>query len=291
MDKYILSIDQGTTSCRAMLYDRNGQLCYSKSKEFKQIYPKPGWVEHDPMEIWETQLYVIKSLLKEHDIPAKSIATIGISNQRETVVIWEKASGQAIGNAIVWQCRRTAPICEDLKERGLEKEIYDKTGLVIDPYFSASKLKWILDKDPGLRDRAKRGELLAGTIDSWLIWQMTRGKAHVTDYTNASRTMLFNIKDLCWDDDLIELFDIPKAILPEIRPSVGHFGYLDPMFLGQEIPICGVAGDQQAALFGQACFNSGDVKNTYGTGCFVLMNTGNKLVRSNHKLLSTIAWE
>ncbi len=290
MDKYILSIDQGTTSCRAMLYDRNGQLCYSKSKEFKQIYPKPGWVEHDPMEIWETQLYVIKSLLKEHDIPAKSIATIGISNQRETVVIWEKASGQAIGNAIVWQCRRTAPICEDLKERGLEKEIYDKTGLVIDPYFSASKLKWILDKDPGLRDRAKRGELLAGTIDSWLIWQMTRGKAHVTDYTNASRTMLFNIKDLCWDDDLIELFDIPKAILPEIRPSVGHFGYLDPMFLGQEIPICGVAGDQQAALFGQACFNSGDVKNTYGTGCFILMNTGNKLVRSNHKLLSTIAW-
>ncbi|HOB19255.1 MAG TPA: glycerol kinase GlpK [Candidatus Atribacteria bacterium] len=290
MEKYVLALDQGTTSCRAVLYDRQGRIAGSKAKEFRQIYPKPGWVEHDPEEIWECQLGVMRSLLKEKDIPAEHIEAIGITNQRETVVVWEKATGRPVTNAIVWQCRRTASICEELKQQGLADMIHKKTGLVIDAYFSGTKLKWILDENPGLRQRAYKGEILAGTIDTWLIWNLTGGASHVTDYSNASRTMLYNIRDLCWDEDLLRILDIPAAILPQVKPSSGLLGVLDPGILGAEIPITGVAGDQQSALFGQACFNKGDVKNTYGTGCFLLMNTGRDIVYSSHNLLTTIAW-
>lgn len=290
MEKYILALDQGTTSCRAVLYDRQGQIAGSRAKEFRQVYPKPGWVEHDPVEIWECQLGVMRDLLKEKSISAEQIEAVGITNQRETVVVWEKATGRPVTNAIVWQCRRTASICEELKQRGLADMIHKKTGLVIDAYFSGTKLKWILDESPGLRQRAYNGEILAGTIDTWLIWNLTGGTSHVTDYSNASRTMLYNIRDLCWDEDLLRILDIPAAILPQVKPSSCLLGVLDPSILGVEIPITGTAGDQQAALFGQACFNRGDVKNTYGTGCFLLMNTGGDIVYSSHGLLTTIAW-
>ena len=290
MGKYILALDQGTTSCRAILFDRKGSIVGSASKEFQQIYPKPGWVEHDPMEILHCQLHVIHSVLEEYKVSANQIATIGITNQRETVVVWDRHTGKPIGNAVVWQCRRTASICEELKQQGMADMIQQKTGLIIDAYFSGTKIKWILDQHPGLREKASRGDIIAGTIDTWLIWNLTGGKSHVTDYTNASRTMIYNINELCWDEDLLQMLDIPAVMLPEVRSSSGYFGVLDPSVLGVEIPITGVAGDQQSALFGQACFESGAVKNTYGTGCFLLMNTGDKGIMSTHNLLTTIAW-
>ncbi|MGI6141163.1 MAG: glycerol kinase GlpK [Caldicoprobacterales bacterium] len=290
MNKVILALDQGTTSCRAILFDSLGKIIGSASKEFRQIYPQPGWVEHDPEEVWQCQLDVIRRVLGSNNMDVGEIAAIGITNQRETVVVWDRNTGKPIGNAIVWQCRRTADICEDLKTKGLEAVIRQKTGLVIDAYFSGSKIKWILDRYPGLRERAQRGEILAGTMDTWLIWNLTGGSSHVTDYSNASRTMIYNIHELCWDDELLNILDIPKAMLPEVKPSSGYFGSTIPELLGDAIPITGAAGDQQAALFGQACFEAGTVKNTYGTGCFLLMNTGDKKILSSHNLLTTIAW-
>lgn len=290
MSKTILALDQGTTSCRAILFDGYGHMIGSASKEFRQIYPQPGWVEHDPVEVWECQLEVIHRVLKDYNVDVNEIAAIGITNQRETIVVWERETGKPIGNAIVWQCRRTANICQDLKARGLEEVIRKKTGLVIDAYFSATKIKWILDKYPGLRKRAQKGEVLAGTMDTWLIWNLTGGRIHATDYSNASRTMLYNIHELCWDEELLNLLDIPKAMLPEVRPSSGYYGKTRAGLIDKEIPITGVAGDQQSALFGQACFEIGAAKNTYGTGCFLLMNTGEKQIMSSHNLLTTIAW-
>lgn len=289
--KYIMALDQGTTSSRAILFDVNGNLVASAQKEFTQIYPKAGWVEHNPMEIWGSQSGVIREVIEASFIKPDEIAAIGVTNQRETTVVWEKSTGKPIYNAIVWQCRRTSEICEKLKEQGYEPSIKDKTGLIIDAYFSATKIKWILDNVEGAREKADRGELLFGTIDTWLIWNLTRGKVHVTDYSNASRTMLFNINELQWDEDILKILDIPKSMLPEVRSSSEIYGYTDSeMLAGAEIPIAGCAGDQQAALFGQTCFNKGDVKNTYGTGCFLLMNTGDKLVKSKHGLVTTIAW-
>ena len=290
MKNLILALDQGTTSCRAILFDRQGTMIGSSSLEFRQIYPQPGWVEHDPEEIWQCQLEVIYRVLKEQNRRAEEIAAIGITNQRETVVLWERDTGKPIGNAIVWQCRRTASICEALKAKGLEDTIRGKTGLVIDAYFSGTKIKWLLDRNPDLRERAKRGEILAGTMDTWLIWKLTGGISHVTDYSNASRTMMYNIHELCWDEDLLNVLDIPAAMLPKVKSTSGHFGTTLPELLGEPIPITGAAGDQQSALFGQACFDIGSVKNTYGTGCFLLMNTGEKAVLSQNKLLTTIAW-
>jgi glycerol kinase len=290
MGKMILALDQGTTSCRAILFDGNGRMIGSSSKEFRQIYPRPGWVEHDPEEILQSQLDVISKALKENNAGADDIAAIGITNQRETVVLWDRNTGKPIGNAIVWQCRRTAGICEQLKAEGLEEMIRSKTGLVIDAYFSGTKIKWILDQNPGLRERARRGEILAGTMDSWLIWNLTGGTRHVTDYSNASRTMLYNIHELDWDEELLDILDIPLPMLPEVKPSSGYLGSTDISLLGREIPITGAAGDQQSALFGQACFDTGTAKNTYGTGCFLLMNTGGKAVLSSNNLLTTIAW-
>ena len=290
MKKNILALDQGTTSCRAILFNDRGEMIGSSSMEFRQIYPKPGWVEHDPEEIWQCQLEVIRKVLMEHNMTPDDIAAIGITNQRETVVVWDRATGKPVCNAIVWQCRRTAHICEELKARGLEDVIRKKTGLVIDAYFSGTKIKWILDQHPGLRERAQRGEVLAGTIDTWLIWNLTGGTSHVTDYSNASRTMIYNIHELCWDEELLNILDIPPAMLPEVKPSSGFLGTTRPELLGGEIPITGTAGDQQSALFGQACYSVGAAKNTYGTGCFLLMNTGDKGILSSHKLLTTIAW-
>jgi glycerol kinase len=290
LKKYVLALDQGTTSCRAILFDRQGSVVGSASKEFRQIYPQPGWVEHDPLEIWQCQLEVIHTVLKKFNASAEDIAAIGITNQRETVVVWDRHTGQPVGNAVVWQCRRTASICEDLKQRGLGEMIQQKTGLIIDAYFSGTKIKWILDQHPGLREKAKQGDILAGTIDTWLIWKLTGGKSHVTDYSNASRTMIYNIRDLCWDEELLRLLDIPSAMLPEVKPSSGYLGTADAGLIGVEIPITGAAGDQQSALFGQACFEKGAAKNTYGTGCFLLMNTGDKGIKSSHGLLTTIAW-
>jgi glycerol kinase len=290
MKKYILALDQGTTSCRAILFDRDCNIIGASAKEFRQIYPQPGWVEHDPTEIWQCQLDVIKKVLKDHHIAATEIAAIGITNQRETIVVWEAHTGKPIGNAVVWQCRRTADICEELKAKGLEEKIRQKTGLVIDAYFSGTKIKWILDQNPGLRERAKKGEILAGTMDTWLIWNLTGGKSHVTDYSNASRTMLYNIRELCWDQEMLDILDIPRSMLPQVKASSGHLGTTQASLLGEAIPITGTAGDQQSALFGQACFNSGDVKNTYGTGCFLLMNIGENAILSSHNLLTTIAW-
>ncbi len=261
----------------------------SSSKEFQQIYPQPGWVEHDPEEVWQCQLEVMRRVLKENNTAPEEVAAIGITNQRETVVVWEKDTGRPVGNAIVWQCRRTAGICQDLKAGGYEETIRMKTGLVVDAYFSGTKIKWILDRYPGLRERAQKGEILAGTMDTWLIWNLTGGK-HVTDYSNASRTMLYNIHELCWDEELLNLLDIPKAMLPEVKPSSGYYGSARSELLGAEIPITGAAGDQQSALFGQVCFETGAAKNTYGTGCFLLMNTGEKKIISSHNLLTTIAW-
>ncbi|MBB6218859.1 glycerol kinase [Anaerosolibacter carboniphilus] len=291
MGKYVLALDQGTTSSRAIIFDHNGKSVGVAQKEFTQIYPKPGWVEHDPMEIWGTQSGVAREVLETTGIRPQDIAAIGITNQRETTVVWDKNTGKPVYNAIVWQCRRTAGICDDLKARGLESYIRENTGLVVDAYFSGTKVKWILDNVEGAREKAENGELLFGNVDTWLIWNLTRGKVHVTDYSNASRTMLFNIKELKWDEKILAELGIPASMLPEVKPSSYQYGVTDPQtFGGAEIPIAGDAGDQQAALFGQACFEPGMAKNTYGTGCFMLMNTGEKLVPSNNGLLTTIAW-
>ena len=289
-EKYVVALDQGTTSCRTIIFDSLGRTVAQVSREFMQIYPEPGWVEHDAMEIWECQLSTLKEALANNNISPDRIASIGITNQRETLVVWNRNTGKPIYNAIVWQCRRTANICDELKQKGMEDIIYKKTGLVIDAYFSATKLYWILNQVPGARAMAVGGELLAGTIDTWLIWNLTGGKVHATDYSNASRTMLFNINDMCWDDDLLETLEIPVKMLPQVKDSSGYFGSLDKALLGHEIPITGVAGDQHAALFGQACFEKGMVKNTYGTGCFILMNTGEERKFSTNNLLTTIAW-
>tara|TARA_Y100000588_G_C14206154_1_gene904757 strand:- start:190 stop:1689 length:1500 start_codon:yes stop_codon:yes gene_type:complete len=289
--KYILALDQGTTSSRAIIFDKAGSIVKTAQKEFTQIYPKAGWVEHDPMEIWGTQSGVAREVLETAGISPSEIAAIGITNQRETTVVWDKTTGKPVYNAIVWQCRRTASICDGLKAAGHEEYIRANTGLVVDAYFSGTKVKWILDNVEGAREKAEAGNLLFGTVDSWLIWNLTRGKNHVTDYTNASRTMLYNIKDLKWDDKILEAMTVPASMLPEVKPSSEIYGVTDPQtFGGAEIPIAGIAGDQQAALFGQACYGEGMVKNTYGTGCFMLMNTGEKMVPSKNGLLTTIAW-
>ena len=288
--KYILALDQGTTSSRAIIYDFEGQIVKIAQKEFTQIYPKAGWVEHDPMEIWGSQSGVVSEILAMTGIKAEQIVAIGTTNQRETTVVWERKTGKPVYNAIVWQCRRTSSICDELKARGLENYIRDNTGLVLDAYFSATKVKWILDNVEGARQQAKNGELLFGNIDTWLIWNLTRGKVHVTDYSNASRTMLYNIKDLKWDEKILKELGIPASMLPEVKPSSAVYGNTDARIFGAEIPIAGDAGDQQAALFGQACYSPGMAKNTYGTGCFMLMLTGDKLVHSQNGLLTTIAW-
>lgn len=290
MSKYIMALDQGTTSSRAIIFDNGGNIVSTAQKEFTQIYPKAGWVEHDPLEIWETQSAVAREVLDKSGIGACDIAAIGITNQRETTVVWDKETGRPIYNAVVWQCRRTAPICDALKEKGLEASIREKTGLVADAYFSGTKIKWILDNVVGARERAERGELLFGNIDTWLIWNLSGGKVHITDYSNASRTMLYNIRALKWDEDILKELQIPAAMLPEVKPSSCVYGYTEKELFGAEIPIGGAAGDQQSALFGQACFKAGMAKNTYGTGCFMLMNTGEKLVESKKGLLTTIAW-
>ena len=290
MKKYIVALDQGTTSSRAIIFDKEQNIIGMSQKEFTQIYPKEGWVEHDPMEIWATEYSVLQEVLAKSNITQEDIAAIGITNQRETTIVWDKNTGKPVYNAIVWQCRRTAHICNELKKQGLEQYIKDTTGLVIDAYFSATKIKWILDNVEGAREKASRGELLFGTVDSWLVWKLTNGKVHITDYTNASRTMLYNIKELKWDEKMLEILDIPKSMLPEVRNSSEVYGYANlGVKGGVRVPIAGIAGDQQAALFGQAAFNKGDVKNTYGTGCFLLMNTGEKMVRSKNGLVTTIA--
>lgn len=290
MAKYIMSLDQGTTSSRCILFDKEGNIASLAQKEFTQIYPKPGWVEHDPMEIWSSQLGVMIEAMAKIGAAAGDIDGLGITNQRETTILWNKETGIPVYNAIVWQCRRTADICETLKYQGLEEVFREKTGLLLDAYFSGTKIKWILDNVPGARKEAENGNLLFGTIDTWLIWNLTKGKIHVTDYSNASRTLLFNIKDLRWDDEILEILDIPECILPEVRPSSEIYGYTDESLTGGAIPIAGAAGDQQAAMFGQACFEEGTAKNTYGTGCFMLMNTGKNIVKSDKGLLTTIAW-
>ena len=287
MKKHIVALDQGTTSSRAILFDREQNIVAIAQKELTQLYPKSGYVEHDPMEIFASQYGVLIEVLAGSGVPAEEIAAIGITNQRETTVVWDKETGRPIHNAIVWQCRRTAPICEDLKARGLGGYIQETTGLVIDAYFSATKIKWILDAVPGAHELARRGRLLFGTVDSWLIWKLTGGAVHATDYTNASRTMLFDIRNLCWDKTLLDLLDIPLCMMPEVKSSAEYYGSVN--LSGVEIPIAGVAGDQQASLFGQTCFEAGSAKNTYGTGCFLLMNTGEKLCRSKNGLLTTVA--
>lgn len=290
--KYILAIDEGTTSVRALLVDHTGEIKRIAQKEFPQIYPSEGFVEHDPMEILESQKTVIRDVITSSGISPYDIVAAGITNQRETTVIWDKNTGTPIFNAIVWQCRRTAPVCDDLKKKGYEQLIKEKTGLVVDAYFSGTKVKWILDNVKGARAKGEKGELLFGTIDSWLIWNFTGGKIHATDYTNASRTMLFNINTLEWDKELLEIMGVPLSMMPEVKPSGADFGLIDRDVTGSnvKIPIAGVAGDQQSALFGQMCTSKGDVKNTYGTGCFMLMNTGDKPVFSKNGLLTTIAW-
>lgn len=289
-EQYILSMDQGTTSSRCILFNKKGEIVSMAQKEFKQIYPKAGWVEHDPMEIWSTQLGMVHEALYKINATYRNVKAIGITNQRETTVVWDKNTGEPVYNALVWQCRRTAQYCDSLKEKGYEESFRKKTGLLIDAYFSGTKIKWILDNVKGAREKAEAGELLFGTIETWLIWKLTEGKVHVTDYSNAARTMLFNINTLKWDDEIIEVLNIPKCMLPKVMPSSCVYGHTDPSIFGESIPIGGAAGDQQAALFGQACFEEGDVKNTYGTGCFMLMNTGEKPVFSNNGLLTTIAW-
>lgn len=288
---YILAFDQGTTSSRAILFDQDGKIFKVAQKELTQFYPKAGWVEHDAMEIWGSQSGVAREVLETAGISPEDIAAIGITNQRETTVVWDKVTGRPVYNAIVWQCRRTAAICDELKAKGLEAYIRENTGLVVDAYFSGTKIKWILDNVEGARERAERGELLFGNIDTWLVWNLTRGKVHVTDYSNASRTLLYNIKDLKWDEKILKELDIPMSMLPQVRPSSEVYGHTDEnTFGGANIPIAGIAGDQQAALFGQACFSEGMAKNTYGTGCFMLMNTGERMVPSSNGLLTTIAW-
>ena len=290
MSKYIMSLDAGTTSCRCILFNEQSEICSIAQKEFAQIFPKAGWVEHDANEIWSTQISVaVEAMMKVGATPS-DIASIGITNQRETSVVWDAKTGQPIYNAIVWQCRRTSELCDKLRADGLTDFFRKKTGLVIDAYFSATKLKWILDNVDGARERAKRGELLFGTIETWLVWKLTKGKVHITDYSNASRTMMFNIKTLKWDSDILKLLDIPAQMLPKPCESSCIYGETDAQFFGARIKISGAAGDQQAALFGQNCFKAGDAKNTYGTGCFMLMNTGEKIVYSKNGLVTTIAW-
>lgn len=291
MGKYILAIDQGTTSSRAILFDENGEICGISQREFKQHFPKSGWVEHDANEIWTSVISVMAAVLNENDISASEVAGIGITNQRETTVVWDKNTGRPVYHAIVWQSRQTQHICDQLKKDGHEALFRKKTGLLLDPYFSGTKVKWILDNVDGAREKAENGDLLFGTIDSWLVWKLSGGKAHVTDYSNASRTLMYNIHDLEWDDELLKLLDVPKQMLPDVRPSSEIYCETkDYHFFGQNVPIAGIAGDQQAALFGQACFERGDVKNTYGTGGFMLMNTGEEAVLSDHGLLTTIAY-
>ena len=289
MGKYVIAMDQGTTSSRCILFDQQGNICSVAQKEFTQIYPQPGWVEHNPMEIWSSQLSVTMEAMGKIGAHYSDIAAIGITNQRETTIIWDKDTGEPIYNAIVWQCRRTADRIEQLKADGMEERILEKTGLIPDAYFSGSKIEWMLDHVKGARERAQRGELLLGTVDNWLIWNLTKGCIHVTDYTNAARTMLFDIHKLAWDDEILDYFHIPRCMLPDVKPSSCVYGYTSSDVMGGKIPIAGAAGDQQAALFGQCCFEPGEVKNTYGTGCFLLMNTGEKAVRSSHGLLTTIA--
>ena len=288
MKKYVMALDQGTTSSRCILFDKTGNICSVAQKEFEQIYPKPGWVEHDPMEIWASQLSVATEAISKIGASATEIAAIGITNQRETTVVWNRKTGMPIYNAIVWQCRRTAEHIDQMKEDGLADYVKETTGLVPDAYFSASKVAWILEHVEGARAQAEAGELAFGTIDTWLIWNLTRGDVHVTDYTNASRTMMFDIHKLDWDQKILDYFQIPKSMLPEVKPSSGIYGYTEVSMLGESIPIAGAAGDQQAALFGQCCFDEGEVKNTYGTGCFLLMNTGKNAVKSENGLLTTI---
>ncbi|WP_291582893.1 glycerol kinase GlpK [Clostridium sp. UBA6640] len=290
MSKYVMALDQGTTSSRCIIFDEKGTIASVAQKEFTQIYPKGGWVEHDPIEIWSTQLGVATEAMAKLGITATDISAIGITNQRETTVVWNKHTGQPVYNAIVWQCRRTAEMCDELREKGLDKMFTEKTGLILDAYFSGTKIKWILDNVEGAREEAENGNLLFGTIDTWLIWNLTKGKVHVTDYTNASRTLIFNIHELKWDEEILDILDIPKSMLPEVKPSSYVYGYTDHSLLGAKTPIAGVAGDQQAALFGQCCHQPGTAKNTYGTGCFMLMNTGEKAVNSKKGLLTTIAW-
>ena len=287
--KYIMALDQGTTSSRCILFDKTGKICSMAQREFEQIYPKPGWVEHNPMEIWSSQLGVVTEALAKVGADAEEIAALGITNQRETTILWNRHTGEPIYNAIVWQCHRTADMVEKLVAEGYDEIIRKKTGLVPDAYFSATKITWILDHVPGAREAAEAGDILFGTVDTWLIWNLTKGRIHATDYTNASRTMLFDIHNLCWDEGLLQKFCIPRAILPEVKPSSCVYGKTDKALLGGEIVIGGAAGDQQAALFGQCCFEKGDVKNTYGTGCFLLMNTGTEAVTSNNGLVTTIA--
>lgn len=290
MAKYVMALDAGTTSNRCILFNEKGDVCSVAQKEFRQIFPHPGWVEHDANEIWSTQLGVAVEAMQRINAKASDIAAIGITNQRETTILWDKKTGEPVYNAIVWQCRRTSGLCDELKAQGLVDKIREKTGLVIDAYFSGTKIKWILDNVPGVRERAEKGDILFGNVDSWLIWKLTGGKVHVTDYSNASRTMLFNINTLQWDEEILKLLNIPKQILPQPMPSSAVYGQTDPSLFGGEITIAGAAGDQQAALFGQACFTAGEAKNTYGTGCFMLMNTGEKPVFSKNGLVTTIAW-
>ncbi|XID91223.1 glycerol kinase GlpK [Paenibacillaceae bacterium WGS1546] len=291
MEKYILSLDQGTTSSRAILFDHEGRIAGKAQQEFKQYFPKPGWVEHNANEIWGSVLAVIATVLSETGVKPEQIAGIGITNQRETAVVWDKETGMPVYNAIVWQSRQTAEICEELKQAGHEEKFRNKTGLLIDAYFSGTKVKWILDRVEGARELAEQGRLLFGTIDTWIVWRLSGRKAHVTDYTNASRTLMYNIHELRWDPELLEILTVPERMLPEVRPSSEVYALTDKHhFFGCEAPIAGIAGDQQAALFGQACFERGMAKNTYGTGCFMLMNTGEQAVASEHGLLTTIAW-
>ncbi len=290
MAKYVMALDAGTTSSRCILFDKKGRICSMAQKEFTQYFPKPGWVEHDANEIWSTQLGVAVEAMTKIGASAEDIAAIGITNQRETTIVWDKNTGEPVYNAIVWQCRRTSGYCDSLREKGLSELYRNKTGLEIDAYFSGTKLKWLLDNVEGVRERAESGELLFGTVETWLIWKLTNGAVHVTDYSNASRTMLFNIRELKWDDEILSELDIPKRMLPDVKPSSCVYGYTAPSRFGGSIPIAGAAGDQQAALFGQTCFVPGDAKNTYGTGCFLLMNTGEKPVFSKNGLVTTIAW-
>lgn len=290
MDKYIMALDLGTTSCRCIIFDKNGRICSAAQKEFTQYFPQPGWVEHDAEEIWATQTGLMYEAMSKIDITINEIAGIGITNQRETTVLWDKETGRPVHKAIVWQCRRTAGYCDELKKLGMAEFFRSKTGLVLDAYFSATKLRWLLDNVTGARERAEKGELLFGTVDSWIIWKLTGGKVHVTDYSNASRTMLFNIHTLKWDEEILCVLKIPQQILPEVKPSSHVYGYTDSKLFGREVPIAGAGGDQQCALFGQTCFGRGEVKNTYGTGGFMLMNTGTAPVNSHNGLVTTIAW-
>ena len=291
MEKLILTLDQGTTSSRAILFNKNGKIISLAQKEFKQIYPKPGWVEHDPMEIWSSQASVITEAILKENFKAENIAAIGITNQRETTVVWDRETGLPVYNAIVWQDRRTAEQCDLLKQKKLDGMIREKTGLVLDAYFSATKIQWILNNVPGAKEKAKAGKLAFGTVDSWLIWNLTEGKLHITDITNASRTMIFNINTLSWDKELLELFEIPESMLPEVKSSSEKYGETSGKLLGTKVPIAGIAGDQQAALFGHVCNKPGMVKNTYGTGCFMLMNIGDKPILSKNNLITTVAWK